>query len=139
MIFITQKIDDVAAGDWPGIETEAAKYHRAKIEVTSYSEAAEWSEQQRKWWKGILLPALKKDTGDTIDYWETLLKLTVLPDDFTPITTIINGREYVHVPSVNELSMTKMNLLIERSVAKCHDWGLMWVTLPDKELRKKVK
>jgi hypothetical protein len=40
------------------------------------------------------------------------------------------------IPSINKLSVKKMNQLIEGSVAKCHEIGKIWVTLPDSSLRK---
>ena len=141
--FITNKIDDKAAvenGKWEDIQAEAAKHRRSRVDVTSYSEEAEWSDQQRKWWKGVLLPALEKHTGDSIAYWETKLKLAVLPDDFAPKTVVIGKKTYNYVPSVSSLSMKKMNLLMEGSVAHLRDEDIygdefLWVTLPDKELR----
>ena len=92
--------------------------------------------QQIAWFKGILLPALAKDSGDSVEYWETKLKLAVLPDDFAPFYVPIGKQIFPVVPSITILSMKKMNILIEGSVAKCHEWGIMWVALPDKELRK---
>ncbi len=53
MIAITETIErqgkKVACGNWLEIQEEAAKHHRAKVEVTKYSEAAEISDKQRKW------------------------------------------------------------------------------------------
>lgn len=95
------------------------------------------SYQQIKWWKGVLLPALANDSGDSVEYWETLLKLTVMPDDFTPYYVPIKKQVFPVMPSINKLSVKKMNQLIEGSVAKCHELGLTWVTLPDSELRKR--
>ena len=92
--------------------------------------------QQIKWWKGCLLPALSKDTGDSRESWETKLKLAVMPDEFTPEIITFNGKEYARIPSITRLGIKKMNELIEGSVAQCHDWSLLWVTLPDSELRK---
>jgi hypothetical protein len=46
-----------------------------------------------------------------------------------------NGKEYAKIPSITKLGIKKMNELIEGSVAKCHEWGLLWVTLPDSTLR----
>lgn len=137
--FITRKVDNVAAvddGTWGDIQAEAASHRRSKVTVESFSGEAEWSEQQRRWWKGVLLPALANDTGDSISYWETRLKLTVMPDEFAPVTTTIDGVDYSYLPSVKKLSIKKMNLLIEGSVAQCNDWGFSWVTLPDSDLRK---
>ena len=134
--FIIHKENDALLADWPSIYKEAGKHRRGKITVKSYGEDAEWTDQQRKYWKGVLLPALAADSGDTLDYWETKLKLAVLPDEFAPVTTVVNRRKYTYIPSVSTLSIKKMNILIEGSVAKCHDWGFDWVTLPDKELRK---
>ena len=95
------------------------------------------SYQQIRWFKGVLLPALANDSGDSVEYWETLLKLTVMPDDFTPYYVPIKKQVFPVMPSINKLSVKKMNQLIEGSVAKCHELGLTWVTLPDSELRKK--
>lgn len=94
------------------------------------------SSQQIKWFKGVLLPALSKDTGDSIEYWETLLKTSVMPDEFMPFYVPIGRQVFPIIPSINTLSIKKMNQLIEGSVAKCHELGLMWVTLPDSSLRK---
>ena len=98
------------------------------------------TEQQRRWFKGVLLPALAKDTGDSKEYWETVLKLAVLPDDFQP-RAIAHGKQVIHtIPSITILGKRKMNQLIEGSVQhlrECPDYGdqFQWVTLPDKELR----
>ncbi len=141
--FITNTIDGIAAVQdktWDDVQVEAAKHHRSKVTVESYSEAAEWSDQQRKWWKGVLLPALAQ-TGDSIEYWETRLKLAVMPDDFQPVTIVIDGKLYKYIPSITTLGMKKMNLMVEGSVAHLRDERIYgdefhWVTLPDKELRK---
>jgi hypothetical protein len=93
--------------------------------------------QQIAWFKGILLPALAEDSGDSVGYWETKLKLAVLPDDFAPYYVPLGKQVFPIIPSITILSKKKMNILIEGSVDKCHDWGFVWVTLPDKELRKK--
>ena len=91
--------------------------------------------QQRAWWKGVLLLALAKDSGDSREYWETKLKLSVMPDEFMPYPVSIRNKPVLVIPSITILSKHKMSLLIEGSVAKCHEFGLTWVTLPDKELR----
>jgi len=93
--------------------------------------------QQIAWWKGILLPALAKDSGDSVGYWETKLKLAVLPDDFAPFYVPMGRQIFPVIPSITILSKKKMNTLIKGSVDKCHDWGFVWVTEPDKDLRKK--
>jgi len=94
------------------------------------------SYQQIKWWKGVLLPALAKDSGDSVEYWETTLKLAVMPDEFTPFYVPIKKQVFPVIPSINKLSVRKMNQMIEGAVARCHELGLTWVTLPDSELRK---
>ena len=93
--------------------------------------------QQIAWFKGILLPALAEDSGDSVGYWETKLKLAVLPDDFAPFYVPMGKQIFPVIPSITKLSKKKMNELIKGSVDKCHDWGFDWVTEPDKELRKK--
>jgi hypothetical protein len=90
--------------------------------------------QQIRWWKGILLPALAKDSGDSVEYWETTLKLAVMPDEFVPYYIPIGKQIFPIIPSITKLSKTKMNQMIEGAVAKCHEYGLTWVTLPDKDL-----
>lgn len=92
--------------------------------------------QQIAWWKGILLPALAKDSGDSVGYWETKLKLAVLPDDFVPFYIPLGKQVFPIIPSITILSKKKMNILIEGAVYQCHEWGLLWVTLPDPDLRK---
>ena len=145
MEFITKKIEGEAAvqdGKWDDIKAEAAKHHRSKVTVQDWSEAREWSEQQRKWWKGILLPKIVDFTGDSLAYWETKLKLAVLPDDFQPVDTTIDQVIYTYVPSITTLGIKKMNQMVEGSVAHLRDDQIYgdtfhWVTLPDKELRSK--
>lgn len=134
--FITERIDNVAVGDWPEIQKQAAMYRRARVTVGKYSEAKELSLQQIRWWKGVLLPALAEDSGDSKAFWEAKLKLAVLPDEFQPEIVNINGKTFGYLPSVSTLSCKKTNELIEGSVAQCHEWGFAWVTLPDSELRK---
>ncbi len=142
-IFITNTIDNKSAVEnntWEDIQDAAAKHRRSKITVENYSEAKEWSEQQRKWWKGILLPALAADTGDSITYWEAVLKLAVMPDEFPPIKTSVDGRDIIHLPSITTLGMKKMNTMVKGSVAHLRDeiiYGdkFLWVTEPRKELR----
>jgi hypothetical protein len=96
------------------------------------------SYQQIRWWKGILLPALSKDQGETVGWWETRLKLEVMPDEFAPVIIKIQGHNHEVIPSITKLSIKKMNQLIEGSVDKCREWGLEWVTLPATELRKET-
>jgi hypothetical protein len=99
------------------------------------------TEQQRAWFKGVLLRDLSKDTGDSREYWETRLKLAVLPDDFVPFYIPIGKQVFPVLPSITKLSMRKMNMLIEGSVAHLRDGNIygdrfLWVTLPDSTLRK---
>ena len=96
------------------------------------------TDQQRKWWKGILLPALAKDTGDTVSVWETRLKLAVMPDEFVPATVTIADKDYTFIPSITKLSMKKLNELIEGSVGYLKDKGFDWVDLPDSEEKHEV-
>lgn len=105
--------------------------------------------QQIKWWKGVLLPALEKDTGDTVLWWENHLKLMVMPVEFAPKSYEYGGETFAYLPSITILSVKKMSLLMKGSVdylrGKDDDpddngKGFSWVTLPDSELRKdKVK
>jgi len=94
--------------------------------------------QQIAWFKGILLPALAEDSGDSVGYWETKLKLAVLPDEFAPYYVPMGKQIFPIIPSITILSKKKMNILIEGSVDKCHDWGFDWVTLPDKDKKKNI-
>ena len=92
--------------------------------------------QQIAWWKGILLPALARDSGDSISYWEAKLKIAVMPKEFEPYYVPLGRQVFPIIPSITKLSKKKMNVLIEGSVDKCQEWGFVWVTLPDKEKRK---
>ena len=110
--------------------------HGGAFKFKALSAAEYWSDQQRKFWKGILLPALSKDTGDSIAWWEAELKTKVMPDDFKPIFVDIDGETFATIPSITTLSKKKMNQMVEGSVAYCRDeCGLQWVTLPDSSLR----
>lgn len=135
MEFKTITIDGQPVGDWPGIHREAARYRESIITVQRYSEAQALSEGQRKWFKGILLPALSKDNGDSISHWEHKLKLAVMPEEFIPKSTTIDGYTYTYLPSISDLSCKKMNQFIEGCVDKLHEWKFEWVTLPDSDLK----
>lgn len=141
--FITTIIDEQPAvqdGTWEDIQAEAATHRRSRIIVESFSEDAEWSEQQCRWWKGVLLPALAADTGDSVEYWEAVLKLAVMPDEFKFITVVVGGSEFTYLPSITILGMKKMNQMIKGSVAHLRDEKIyhgkfLWVTEPRKELK----
>jgi len=142
--YITRTIEGHAAVEdakWQDILDEAASHRRSKVSVESYSEDAEWSDQQRKWWKGILLPSLAADTGDSVEYWESVLKLAVMPDEFQFITVKVDGSELTYLPSITILGQTKMNAMVKGSVAHLHEEKIyhgkfLWVTEPIRELRK---
>ena len=104
--------------------------------------AAEYNtKQQRAWWKGIFLPALAKDTGDSAQYWESVLKLAVMPDEFKPYYIPLGKQVFPVIPSITILSKKKMGLLMEGSVQHLREtpkYGdkFQWVTLPDSEQKK---
>lgn len=141
--FITRTIDGLAAvedGNWREILAEAATHRRSRVLVESFSEDAEWSEQQCKWWKGVLLPALEMFTGDSAAYWEAVLKLAVMPDEFQFIKVSVDGTDFTYLPSITILGMKKMNAMIKGSVAHLRDEKIyhdkfLWVTEPRRELR----
>jgi hypothetical protein len=144
MEFITNKIEGHAAvedGKWDDIEVAAAKHRRSRITVENWTEEREWSDRQRKWWKGVLLPSLAESTGDSLAYWENKLKLAVLPDDFKPIGVQVDVSYFFYLPSITTLGIKKMNIMVEGSVAHLRDEKIYgdvfhWVTLPDRDLRK---
>ncbi len=150
-IFTTKRIEgEVAVIGATRLEimAEAGQYLRAAIIVESADGLRCWTPHQRKWWKGILLPGLADQTGYSVGYWENELKLGVMPDQFQPITTTIDGHEHDHLESITILNRKEMREMIEGSVAYLRDekrynkrlqkrFGTMfhWLTLPDKELR----
>jgi hypothetical protein len=98
--------------------------------------------QQVAWWKGILLPALSDDNGESKACWEIRLKLEVLPDDFQPVVTQVGTSVFANIPSITVLGKIKMTELIQGSVQHLredpkYDGKYQWVTLPDSALRKK--
>jgi len=102
------------------------------------------TEGQRAWWKGILLPALALHTGDSVLYWETKLKLAVMPDEFQPIYVPLKRQVFPIIPSITILSVKKMGQLMDGSVKHLREDGgygeeFQWVTLPDSELSRKKK
>lgn len=99
--------------------------------------------QQQAWWKGILLPALSDDNGESKACWETRLKLEVMPDDFQPVVVQVGASVFSNIPSITVLGKTKMTELIQGSVQHLredpkYDGKYQWVTLPDSALRKKT-
>ena len=105
---------------------------------------------QRAWFKGILLPALAKHSGDSKDYWETRLKTQVMPEEFNCRYVAVGKEVWRIVPSIADLSMTKMTKLIKGSVLHLHDKDMEgqpvekpiyngeydWVTEPDSSKRR---
>ncbi|MCK5019172.1 MAG: hypothetical protein KAS32_19075 [Candidatus Peribacteraceae bacterium] len=97
------------------------------------------TDRQRRFWKGVLLPSLSKDSGDSVRYWENYLKMTVMPDDFKPEITQVGNAVFVQIKSITSLSKKKMTYLLEESILHLRDdLDKQWVTFPDPELRKKV-
>ena len=122
------------------IIAEAGKFKRAAIIVTSISDVLPITKAQIAWFKGILLPGLAAN-GDSVGYWEDLLKLKVMPDQFAPMTVRTENGEFPDtIPSITILSKAEMNELIVGSVAHLHNEDIygdtyLWVSLPAKELR----
>ena len=127
-------------GTFADIHEYASKLKRAAITVENADGLERWAPQQRKWWKGILLPQLAVFTGDSKGYWENELKLGVMPDEFHLICSHIDGRDHIHLPSITILNRKEMREMIEGAVAYLRDekrYGetFHWVLLPDKDLR----
>ena len=93
------------------------------------------TERQRDWWKGVLLPALSKKNSETKRQWEIKLIAAVFPKDI--YYTSVNNQVFPVAESISNYGKKKMNILIEESVARCHELGFDWVTLPDSSLRSK--
>jgi len=110
---------------------------------------------QIAWWKGILLPALSKHSGDSTDWWESRLKVQVVPEHFARRYVAVGNEVCRIIPSISSLSHTKkgrttMTKLIKGSVLHLHDKDMEgqpvekpiykgeydWVTEPDSSLRK---
>ncbi len=131
----------VVNGSWTEILHEAAKHGTAVVTVEKYSRAKTISNQMTRWFKGVLLPALADDTGDSIAKWETMLKLNVDPDYFKPFVVEVNGMAVTILPSIKDMPMKRAIALVDGSVAHLHDKTIygdkfLWVTLPDPKLRK---
>jgi hypothetical protein len=126
----------VLDGTWKDIYEKAGSFKHAKVEVSEWSKAKEISYQMIKWWKGVLLPALEKDTGDTQAKWECRLKLNVDPDYFKPYVVEVQGMAVTILPSIASMPMKRACQLIDGSVEWLQDNGFTWVTGPDPELRK---
>ena len=141
--FITTYIDDQLAirnATFAEVLDEARKYAHAVITVENASGVSPITYAQIKWFKGILLAKLAEDTGESIGYWEDLLKLNVMPDKFAWTSTKTPNGEFEHLPSITILNKSEMGEMIVGCVAHLRDetkYGTKfhWVTLPDPELR----
>ena len=125
-------IDDMPTFEKPVMDIVAEVPRGGALKVLTVLEYH--TEQQRKWWKGVLLKALSKDNGETVRQWETKLIMAIFPEDVKYIA--INNQVFPVAESITNYGKKKMNRLIEESVAQCHEWGFNWVTLPDSDLRK---
>jgi len=92
------------------------------------------TDKQRAWFKGILLPALSKDNGESVRQWEIKLISAIFPDDVQYHAS--KNQVFLVIPSISQYGKRKMTTLIEESVPMCHEWGFTWVNYPDPELRK---
>lgn len=147
--FITTHVDDQLAvqnATFADIHDEARKFPHAAITVENASGVGPITYAQIKWIKGILLTQLAINTGDSKGYWEDVLKLKVMPDEFARITTKTENAEVVHVPSITILTKAEAGEFITGAVAYLRDeqqslkgkrFGntFHWVTLPAPELR----
>lgn len=105
---------------------------------------------QIAWWKGVLLPALSKHSGNTVDWWEAQLKIHVMPKEFNCRYVEVGKEVWRIVPSITDLTGVKMNKLIKGSVLHLHDKDMEgqpvdkpiyngeydWVTEPDSSKRR---
>ena len=110
---------------------------------------------QIAWWKGVLLPALSKHSGDSKDWWEARLKVHVVPEVFACRYVAVGNEVCRIIPSISSLSHTKkgratMTKLIKGSVLHLHDMDMEgqpidkpiyngeydWVTEPDSSKRR---
>ena len=147
-IFTTAHIDDQLAvnnATFGDILDEARKYAYATITVENASGLGPITYAQIKWIKGILLAGLTAN-GDSVGYWEDILKLKVMPDKFARITTQTENAEITHLPSIAILTKAEAGEFITGSVAYLRDEQQVlkgkrfgdtfhWVTLPAPELR----
>jgi len=129
-----------------GIPTFSVPLSASKPEVGGYykylSPLEYITDRQRAWFKGILLPALAKDTGDSEHYWEMRLKIAVLPDKFVAFYVSMGKQVFPVIPSITILGKKGMGKLIDGSVdhlrnEKIYGKKFLWVTYPDPELRAK--
>ena len=91
--------------------------------------------QQIRWFKGILLKHLANDSGYTVGYWERKILKAHAPE-LVEIDVDEYGNKDTFVRSINNLSKKRMSELIEGAVELAHDEGFTWVTLPDATLRR---
>ncbi len=68
------------------------------------------SNQQTRWFKGVLLPALATDSGNTVGYWELKLKRAVLPEEFPLEVVSVEDVTTISTPSINSLSINNSGL-----------------------------
>ena len=97
-----------------------------------------------------MLPALADCTGDSEAYWEAVLKLAVMPDEFQFVKVVVDGATFTYLPSITILGQAKMNQMVKGAVAHLRDETIYgttvvdgeevplfyWVTEPRRELRK---
>jgi hypothetical protein len=142
-IFTTKHVGDevgIRNARWGDIKTEASKYSEAVITVENASGVGPITYAQIKWIKGILLTQLSSITGESMSYWEDILKLKVMPDKFALVTTKTENAEITHLPSITILTKAEAGEFIVGSVAHLRDESVYgqtfnWVLLPDPELR----
>ena len=129
-------VDGKPAFNRPDFEGEISQYPYCRITVEAWSETKEKTYQQCRWWHGVLLAGLARQTGYTKDEWARELKKRIIPDEFKEVRDIETGEVFTKTPSVRDLSCKKMNQLIEGSVAYLQSIGFTQITLPNSDLRK---
>lgn len=96
----------------------------------------QYSARQRRWYRGICLPGLSHWSGDTISYWDELLKRECHGIDFLKMEhwTLANGTVLARL-TIKGVGKKKMMLFMEEILDKSKEKG--WpITAPDPDLRK---
>jgi len=136
--FITETINNEATADWRSIQAAAAKYHRARVKVSEYSEEIMESDRQRKWLNGVAIPYLMDKWGRSHAWVKTHLKVYCGEGIFKG-RYVNMGKEVGKIlvlSSENELSIRQARTWIENILdyKPCEEAGL---EPPDPNWRRK--
>jgi len=122
-------------GSWPAFYHELNQHESATVVVMDAEQ--EYTDRQRRWYKGVCLKGLSEWNGESKDQWDARLKSICGSELFKFRAIEVDGKHVVVPDSISARSKRQMTEFIENILAKAieMDWP---VYPPDPDLRRQT-